>query len=107
MSMGNQQGRAGLVSRSPDISLSLRDIVGNADIAETARTAMATVDAVQKTTSRGARLLGMATAFLIVSESAGLAVGDLMGMARNCMCRAQGTRPEFAAVEEFVKNEVL
>lgn len=96
-----QGGQAGQSARA------LRDLAGNAELREAARVAMAVADAVQKTPSRGARLLGMTAAFLITSESAGIPVPDLMGMARNCMCLARGARPEFAAVEEFVKREVL
>ena len=85
----------------------LRDLAGNADVAEAARVAMSVADAVQKSPSRGARFVGMAAAFLLVCENAGLPVSDLMGMARNCMNMARGVRPEFSAVSEYVRNEVL
>lgn len=85
----------------------LRDLTGNAPLRQSAQAAMSVADVVQRIPNQGARLMGLATAFLMASECAGLPVNDLMGMARNCINDAEGRRPEFAAVTEFINNEIF
>ena len=86
---------------------SIRDLTGNAPLRQTSQAAMSVADAIQHVPHKGARMMGAAASFLIMAECAGLNAYDLMGMARNCMNDAAGRRPEFAAVEEFVRKEVL
>lgn len=91
-----------------DISrAALRDLTGNAPLRESSNAAMGVADALQHVPHKGARMMGVSAAFLILAECAGLNVYDLMAMARNCMNDAEGRRPEFAAVDEFVRKEIL
>ncbi|MDE7064510.1 MAG: hypothetical protein K2O70_03455 [Desulfovibrionaceae bacterium] len=85
----------------------LRDLAGNAPLVECARAAMSVADALQRIPDRGARLAGASAAFLLMAERAGITPCDLMGMARNCMNTAEGRRPEFAAVEEYINKEIF
>lgn len=88
-------------------SSSLRDKLGNAKLTHAAQAAMSVADAVQNFPDKGVRLMGMASAFLIASDESGLPVPDLMSMARNCMNHADGRRPEFKAVGDYIRNEIL
>lgn len=85
----------------------LRDLLGNAPLVEAARATMGVANAVQDHPNKGVRLMGIASAFLIASEAAGLPVSDVIGMARNCINTADGKRPEFAAVADYIHNEIL
>lgn len=91
----------------PRNSAPLRDLTGNAPLRESSNAAMSVADALQHVPHKGARILGAAVASLILAECAGLNTYDLMTMARNCMSDAEGRRPEFAAVEEFIRKEIL
>lgn len=92
---------------TPSVSANLRDLAGNAPLTQASGAAMSVADAIQHTPHKGARLLGAASAFILMADNAGIHVSDLMAMARNCMNDAEGRRPEFKAVEEFIVKEVL
>jgi len=85
----------------------LRDLLGNADLTQSARAAMSVATGVQDYPDKGVRLMGTAAAFLLAAEASGLPVTDVIGMARNCINTAEGKRPEFAAVADYVQHEVL
>lgn len=91
----------------PRNSAPLRDLTGNAPLRESSNAAMSVADALQHVPHKGARMLGAAASFLLMAECAGLNTYDLMAMARNCMNDAEGRRPEFSAVEEFIRKEIL
>lgn len=91
----------------PPSPSSLHLLTGNAPLTIVAEAAMSVVNGVQNIPEPGARLLGLACAFLLTAEEAGLSVPDLMGMARNAMNTAEGKRPEFTAVAAYLRNEVL
>ena len=85
----------------------LRDLTGNAPLVACAEAAMSVADAIQKIPHKGAQLVGASCAFLLLAESSGLSIPDLMGTARNCMNTAEGRRPEFAAVNEYINKEIF
>lgn len=92
----------------PDnITQQLRDLTANCTTRDAAQCCMAVASAIQANPDRGARLMGLATAFLMAAEASGLPVPDLMGYARNCMNTAEGKRPEFAAVNNYIEEEIL
>lgn len=101
-----QQKEPSLVVSTPSPS-ALRDLTGNAPLVDCAQAAMSVADALQRAPHRGAQLMGVATSFLIMTACAGLTPSDLMGMARNCMNTAEGRRPEFAAVEDYINKEIF
>lgn len=85
----------------------LTDLMGNCPVDSAARACMAIANGVQHERHKGARLMGLASAFLIAAEEAHLSVTDLMTMARNCMNHAEGRRPEYAAVTEYINKEII
>lgn len=90
-----------------NITERLRDLTANCTTRDAAQCCMAVASGVQANPDRGARLMGLAAAFLIAAEASGLPVPDLMGYARNCMNTAEGKRPEFAAVTDYIEKEIL
>lgn len=87
--------------------MNLRDLMGNAPLAEAARAALSVADALQHHPRKGVRLMGLCVAFLLAAGAAGMSVPDLMGMARNCIHSAKGRRAEFAAVNDYLREEVF
>lgn len=85
----------------------LRDLMGNCSMREAAQCCMATVSAVQTNPDQGSRLMGLACAFLLAAEQSGISVTDMMIYARNCMNDAEGKRPEFAAVADYINKEII
>lgn len=85
----------------------LRDRMGNAPLQGASEATMTVVNALQNYPDKGVRLMGVSAAFLIMADESGLSVPDLMSMARNCVNHADGRRPEFAAVGDYIRNEVL
>lgn len=86
---------------------SLRDQIGNVNLTEAARSAMSVADAVQNCPTKGARLMGIMAAALITIEASNLNLSDVLTMTRNAINHADGRRPEFAAVDAYVRNEIL
>lgn len=69
---------------------------------------MSVVNAIQNNhEDKGSQLGGLLTAFLMVFDTCGLPLEDLLGMARNIVNDAEGVRPEFMAVKRYIENEVL
>ena len=71
---------------------------------------MSVVNAIQQNShdsDKGSQLGGLLTAFLMVFDTCGLPLEDLLGMARNIVNDAEGVRPEFMAVKRYIENEVL
>lgn len=93
--------------RCPPSTSALRDLTGNAPLRLCAQAAMSVADAVQTVPHRGAQILGAAAAALLLAEASGIRPDELFGMARNCMNHADGRRPEFAALSDYIQNEVF
>ena len=85
----------------------LRDQTANCDLRLAARCCMSVVNGMEKYTGSGTRLMGLAAAFLLAAEAAGLPPSDLMAYARNCINTAEGKRPEFAAASDYITQEVI
>lgn len=85
----------------------LRDLAANCDLRQAANACMATANAVQRFGNPGVRLIGLATAFLIAAEAAGISVTDMMVYARNCMNTAEGRRVEFKATTDYIVKEII
>ena len=85
----------------------MRDLIGNAPLTASAEAAMRVADAVQHEPHKGARLLGLLAAALIAMEASRCNLHDVLGMARNAMNDAEGRRPEFRAVDAYIRNEIL
>ena len=90
-----------------NITAKLRDQTANCDLRLAARCCMAVANGMEKHTGSGTRLMGLATAFLLAAEAAGLPPSDLMAYARNCINTAEGKRPEFAAASDYITQEVI
>ena len=87
------------------IKINLLDTPGYFDFVGEVEEAMSVADAVQSIPHRGAQILGAACAALLLAEASGIRPDELFGMARNCMNHADGRRPEFAAVSDYIHNE--
>ncbi|MGN0008729.1 MAG: hypothetical protein ACI33N_03635 [Desulfovibrionaceae bacterium] len=68
---------------------------------------MSVVDSIQSIPHQGARLMGMACAFLLAAEAANIRIPDMIGMARNCMNTAEGKKPEFKAASRYIREEIF
>lgn len=90
-----------------NITAKLRDQTANCDLRRAARCCMAVADGVQRAEQPGARLMGLAAAFLLAAEASGIPSADLMAYARNCINDAEGRRPEFAAAATYIEQEVI
>lgn len=94
-------------NKNQTYSQTFRLLLGNASIPSTARLTMAIADRIQDEPSQGVRLAALSSAFLLSLELSGLPAADCLGMARNIMNHAEGIRPEFAGVREYLRNEVF
>lgn len=90
-----------------NITAKLRDQTANCDLRLAARCCMAVANGVQQAPDPGARLMGLAAAFLLAAEASGIPSADLMAYARNCIHTAEGRRPEFAAAARYIEQEVI
>jgi hypothetical protein len=90
------------------ISRRLRDQLGNADIKRTATAAAAIVNTLQNQPGLlpGEFAGAVTAAYLLLTEAARLD-GDLPGLVRAVMADANGRRPEFKAVKNYIEEEVL
>lgn len=88
-------------------STAIRDMAGNCSVTDAANCCLAVASAIQVKENVGARLMGLATAFLIAVEDAGINAYELLTYARNCINQAEGVRPEFKGVADYINNEVL
>jgi len=82
-----------------------RDQLGNADVHETAVAAMSVIDTLQKH-NKGVQIAAICAAFKLLSERCNVPLSDAMTITNNIMNHADGRRPEFKAVEAYLKNEL-
>ncbi len=94
-------------SNSSFQALSLRDALCNAPLIMAAESAMTVVNGLQQRPHKGANLLGLLSATMLVLEQCGLTPQDMLGMAKNAVNHAEGVRPEFQAVNDFIRHELL
>ncbi len=83
-----------------------RDLFMNADLKQTALATMATIDALQSKPQH-TQLAAISAAFLLLVEQTDITLAEVIGAARNMMNTAEGKRPEFLAVADYLKHELL
>lgn len=52
-------------------------------------------------------LSGLCASFILVSELSGIPVPDLLTLSKNAMTDGENWIPEYRAVRDFIKHEVL
>lgn len=82
-----------------------RDALNNADVGDVANCAMAIINATQDMRPQN-QVTGLAAAFLLVCERFGVSAQDAFAVISNIMNHADGRRPEFAAVKQFMEEEL-
>jgi len=85
----------------------LRDLLGNAPLDQTARLTMGIGDLIQQEPNQGVRLAAVLAAAHIAVELSGLPVYDCLTMTQNIINHAHGIRPEFGGVKRYMQNEVF
>lgn len=71
-----------------------------------AQAAMRVIDALQGTCLPETQAHGIAAAFILLSERWGMSPQEIFEKTTNLMNYAEGRRPEFAAVAEYLENEL-
>ncbi len=91
---------------SPD---RLADQLGNGDVTRVSTAAFSLVNALQNQQGLlpGESVGAVLAAFILTMEASGMNTADAIGKARNLMADANGRRPEFKAVTDYLKAEVL
>lgn len=83
-----------------------RDLFNNADARRVANCTMAVIDATQRGFHPHEQMHAMAAAFLLLAEHWGVPAQDLFTATKNLMHDVEGKRPEFAAVADYMENEL-
>ena len=88
---------------------SLRDQLANGDVTRTATATFTIADTLQKhqNLKPGEAVGAMAAVFILTMESTGLSTSDILGLTKNLMADAHGRRPEFLAITDYLKKEIL
>lgn len=81
------------------------DAFSSAPVSQAARASMAVINAVQQL-DPAVQVHGMAAAFLLLAERFKLEPQDLFAKTTNLMNYAEGRRPEFTAVSEYLAGEI-
>lgn len=82
-----------------------RDLMVNAGVRDVARATMALIDVNQKLPPH-VQLLAQAANFLLLAEHYDIPVQDVFAIITNIMNHAEGRRPEFLAVADYMENEL-
>lgn len=77
----------------------------NMAVTDASRAAMQVIDALQHHRPE-AQAVGACAAFLLLAEASGIPAQDLFTATKNIINGAEGKRPEFAAVEMYVQQEI-
>lgn len=89
----------------------LSDQLGNGDVTRVSTTAFAIINAVQKADDRallpGEQVAAIVAAFVLTMEASRMGAPDTIAAVRNLMADANGRRPEFKAISDYLKKEVL
>ena len=83
-----------------------RDLFNNADARRVANCTVAVIDATQRGRHPHEQMHAMAAAFLLLAEHWGIPAQDLFTATKNLMASVDGKRPEFAAVADYMANEL-
>lgn len=79
--------------------------MNNADPQLVARAGMTVADRLQDFPA-DAQVMGVAALFLILAEASGVPAQDVFTATKNLMSNQEGRRPEFAALSDYVRNEL-
>lgn len=82
-----------------------RDKLTNANPREVANAAMTVIDRLQ-TLQAEVQIAGTAATFVLLCEHLGITPSDVFAITTNVMNHAEGRRPEFAAVAQYLENEL-
>ena len=100
-----------LTTNIPLYSRRVRDQLGNADVERVSTMTFAIIDAIAKHDDRtplpGEMVGAVSAAFVLIMEACKLPAYDAAMYARNIMSDADGRRPEFKAITDYIKKEVL
>ena len=78
--------------------------LGSCNLRSAANASMAVIDALQNYPAHE-QAAGLAAAFLLMTERFKLRVPDTCAVASNLIFAAEGKRPEFKAVEHYMREE--
>ena len=94
---------------SATITARTRDQLANGDAQRISQAAFAVIDALQtRDDLLPGEFLGAITAtFILTLEATKLPASDVFGFTRNLMADDLGRKPEFKAITEYLKKEVL
>lgn len=82
-----------------------RDLFGCASPREVGKASMAVVDELQAFPPE-VQMAGACATFILLAEAAGVPVADAFTTVKNIMNHADGKRPEFKAVADYIKHEL-
>jgi hypothetical protein len=82
-----------------------RDLLANANVRQTANSTMAIIDRIQSL-APPQQAAGLAAAFILLCERYSLEPQDIFTLTSNIMNHAEGRRPEFLAVRDYMENEL-
>ena len=85
----------------------LRDLMGNANVKETAKVCMSVINAIQDCPYKGSMLSGLTSAFVLLSEYVNIPISDMIVYSKNAMTDGQDRLPQFKACQEFIKHEIF
>lgn len=83
-----------------------QDDFNSADPNEVSKAAMSVVDALQLRFGPEVQVLGLAAVFLTMAKVFNLHPGDTFQTTDNVMCGLAGRRPEFDAIEAYIRGEI-
>lgn len=81
------------------------DALNHAPVLDTCRGAMAVINAIQDL-PQGVQEAAITAAFVLMCEVKGLRPTDLFTVSGNIINHAEGKRPEFAAVSQYIREEL-
>jgi len=81
------------------------DLLRNTPIEPACRASMAVIDKLQDY-SPEVQILGVGATLKVIAEIYKVNLGDILSIIDNIMHYSEGKRPEFAAVEEYVRKEL-
>lgn len=83
-----------------------RDLFNNANPRRVANATMAVIDALQVRFQPHEQMHAAAATFLLLAEHWGIPAQDLFTATKNLMNDQDGKRPEFAAAQQYMENEL-
>ena len=85
----------------------LRNLMGNANVKESAKVCMSIINAIQDCPDKGSMLSGLTAAFVLVSEHINISIPDMIVYSKNAMTDGQDRLPQFRACQDFIRHEIF